>query len=216
MFDILRRLLGGKTDAPASDVSAVAVVTIKAEMIAPQVDKNAPPSSSRQATAAAADGNFEAAIAHLREEFKGGWQDIRNRCRVARFMQQSGQYDACIAEFAAIFNEVDGEVSRQFSHQPKRVRLGLAAHFYSDLCDQARISCKRQKDDARVAGFSELRDSWRAFAMRVQGRDLGDLGGRAVEDARSLANYPTDNDALCEAGVLAKQTERVLSGTYDT
>ena len=167
---------------------------------------------SRSATEQAGNANFADAVTSLRAAFKGDWQDIRNRCRVARFLQQDGRYEECIEEFAVIFNEIDPILTRQFAHQSKRVRLGLACHNYSELCDQARISCNRQGDSLRVANFATLTRRWRAHAFRVQGRDESQLLTRREEEARSLALYPTDEDAIVGARELAEATEATLRG----
>lgn len=165
---------------------------------------------SKEATQRAADGDFDAAIALLRKSFAIGWQLVPNRARVARFLQQSGRYRESLEEFALIINEIPPNLIKWAPHLVLRVRIALCAHQFAEVCDQARISCTREKDSRRAAEFKAMRHRWSDFAMRAQGRDQDQLASRDEHARRSLELFPTDEVMLAEELALLRDTERAF------
>lgn len=90
------------------------------------------------------------------DERHGRWIDAARMVRLPVFMQQAGQFDAALVEFARLIRRVPAQVQATAGNTGALL-IRARGHYETALIyDKKRVACKREKN-AALAQDSELR-----------------------------------------------------------
>ena len=142
---------------------------------------------NRQATEAK-NISYAQAVALL-QEAKQIMGEQYEETRLAKFMQQAGQFDGAIAEIDWLVSKAPQQVARDAEHLPQEEQAYFLALKLSDIYEAAALICKR-------AGRQELRqrymDLWATQAALA--RKLDPFNDGSESDVLPTPVEPQDNE----------------------
>lgn len=142
-------------------------------------------SLNKEATAAKRAGDLGKAVRLLREAKKLEGRRYANT-RLAKFLQESGDFKGAMAEIEALIDGSMAWAEAMFGHQPRSVRRRQQAGWISRIHKDAALICKRAKDSARQAHHEQERERWLAMLDKLDAvveKDQADYR-QAWEDAK--------------------------------
>lgn len=102
------------------------------------------------------------------DERHSRWLDAARMVRLPVFMQQAGQFDAALLEFARLIRRVPAQVQATAGNTGPLFIRALGHHETALIYDKKRVACKREKS-AALAEDSALRaDTHRAAWEKLQ------------------------------------------------
>ncbi|WP_320382195.1 tetratricopeptide repeat protein [Zoogloea oleivorans] len=118
---------------------------------------------NKEATAAKRAGDWVKAIRLLREAKEAEGDSYANT-RLAKFLQESGDFEGAMEEIEALIKNSRVWTEGMFGHQPRSVQRAGQASWISRIHKDAALICKRAKN-AKLQAFHE-RECERWFAMK--------------------------------------------------
>lgn len=121
---------------------------------------------NKEATAAKRVGDWSRAIRLLREAKKLEGRSYANT-RLAKFLQESGDFDGAMVEIKGLIDGSMAWAEAMFGQRPRSVRRCQQAGWLSRIHKDAALICKRAKDPARQAHHEKEHERWWAVREKL-------------------------------------------------
>ncbi len=160
----------------------------------------------RQATALKKAGDWDGAIAALRERkalMGWQWQDDK----LAMYLQHAGRFDEAMAEIQWLLENSHSWAVKSFSHRPTSVLLRQRAIWRGQIHGAAALICRRAKRADLQAGHERLRDACWSLAEQV--RPVADADEKKRLDAWQAADSQARQELIAERKITTARNQKL-------